>query len=103
MMKKYATHRVYDAPNHYYNQSMVTIDSNGVVVDCSPLTHESPATEWIGGIIILSARTEITPSGNFHDFLQAITGEEKPLYAWHITNFDFQEEKLTPGSLINRL
>jgi len=30
-------------------------------------------------------------------------GEESPLYAWHISHFDFSKEELTPQSRVRRL
>ena len=58
LMKNYACHRLYDSPDHYSGQSVVTLDECGQVVSYVPLTNELPATEWIGGVILLSDKQE---------------------------------------------
>ena len=105
IFKKYACHRVYDSPYHYLSQSVVSIDENGEVVECKPLTQETSFTEWIGGVIVLSPESELAHPIDFKTLHQQTTkgNESFPLYAWHISDFNFQEETLTPQSLIRRL
>lgn len=104
-VRNYACHRVYDAPNHYRPQSVVTITTYGEVLEIKPLSHESAFTEWIGGIILLSSETELTLPTDFKTLrLQMKEGDpSSPLYAWHISGFNFQEEELTPQSIVRRL
>ena len=102
--KNYACHRVYDSYNHYRPQSVVAISEKGEVMECMPLMHETSFTEWIGGVIILSPLTEIPTYPNFRSMVQEMTTPaQAPLYAWHITGFDFSKEELTPQSIIKRL
>ena len=104
-IKKYACHRVYDnGYNHYLQQSVVTIAPDGEVLECKPLTEEISSTEWIGGVIVLSHRSEIPSYSDFKTMLNEITlPGQAPLYAWHIAGFDFTQEELTPQSIIRRL
>ena len=102
--KNYACHRVYDSYNHHESQSVVAISEKGEVIGYTPLMHETSFTEWIGGVIILSPLTEIPTYPNFRSMvLEMTTPAQAPLYAWHITGFDFSKEELTPQSIIKRL
>lgn len=101
---RYACHRVYDTFGHCHPQAVVAIDTDGKVIGCTPLTHETPFTEWIGGVIVLSPMYE---KGSWTDFRSIRCGTapngQLPLYAWHISHFDFAKEELTVQSLIRRL
>lgn len=104
VVKKYACHRLYGAGKIYLTQSVVSLDEEGKVKDVSPLSEEIAATEWLGGIIILSHRTVLTPERDFQALFHQLTDSvTPPVYAWHISDFDFKEEKLTPQSRIRRL
>ena len=104
IVKKYACHRLYDASDHYYPQSVVTIDEDGKVIECHPLTEETSATEWIGGIIILSDKAEIPPFTDFQALLRLLTETNRSrIYAWHLSAFDFQQECLTSQSVLTLL
>lgn len=104
-LKRYACHRVYESPHHYHTQSVVSIAEDGSVVDCRLLTQETAHTEWIGGVIVLSPKSEIALPVEFKTLCQPTSkgNESFPLYAWHISDFNFQEEDLTSRSLIRRL
>lgn len=102
--KRYACHRVYDGCNHYHPQSVVTVTEKGEVLECASLTHETPFTEWIGGVIILSPLSEAVAGTDFPTLLREMTiSGRTPLYAWHIPHFDFNREELTPQSIMKRL
>ena len=102
--KNYACHRVYDSYNHYRPQSVVAISEKGEVMECMPLVHETSFTEWIGGVIILSPLQEIPTYPDFGTMVKEMTTPvQAPLYAWHIADFDFSKEELTPQSIIKRL
>ncbi|MBQ3190695.1 MAG: hypothetical protein IJB61_08315 [Bacteroides sp] len=102
--KRYACHRVYDSFCHFFPQSVVTITKTGEVIGCTPLKHETSFTEWIGGVIVLSPLSYIVPYRNFHSLLCEMTSiSQTPLYAWHISDFDFIKEELTPQSQLRRL
>lgn len=105
MIKNYACHRVYEGSHAYLSQSVVSITKNGEVVACKPLSQETAFTEWIGGVIVLSPISENVDSIDFNTLRQQqVKGNEPfPLYAWHISDFNFQEEAPTPQSLIRRL
>ena len=53
-MKKYACNRLYKASGEWMPQSVVSINERGEVERYAPLKEETSATEWLGGIIILS-------------------------------------------------
>lgn len=103
-IKKYACHRVYDTPDCHLGKSVVTLSMDGTVISCTPLEEEISSTEWIGGIIILSNQKEGTFEGEFARLLHQMTNNlREPIYAWHIADFDFQKEELTPASKLHRL
>ena len=103
MMKKYACNRLYRASDEWKPQSVVTINEKGEVERVAPLLEETSATEWLGGIIILSDKKIMPSQLKFNDLLDYLTPVEMPLYAWHISDFDFQQEKMTSRSVIRRL
>ena len=103
-MKKYACNRLYKAPGKWMPQSVVTINERGEVEGFAPLMEETSATEWLGGIIILSDKKVLPSQRNFNDLLDYLRPTtESSLYAWHISDFNFQQEELTPQSIIRRL
>ena len=104
LMKNYACHRLYDSPDHYSGQSVVTLDECGQVVAYVPLTNELPATEWIGGVILLSDKQELVHTDTLtNQFRQLLSGVSPRKYAWHISAFDFQREEPISGCIIRRL
>ena len=103
MMKKYACNRLYRASEEWMPQSVVTINERGEVERVAPLLEETSATEWLGGIIILSDKKIMPSQLKFNDLLDYLTPVEMPLYAWHISDFDFQQNELTSRSVIRRL
>jgi hypothetical protein len=103
MMKKYACNRLYRASEEWMPQSVVTINERGEVERIAPLLEETSATEWLGGIIILSDKKIMPSQLKFNDLLDYLTPVEMPLYAWHISDFDFQQEEMTSRSVIRRL
>ena len=103
MIKNYACHRVYEGSHAYLSQSVVSITKNGEVVACKPLSQETAFTEWIGGVIFLSDKERLASSSGFKALAQEITEGGCATYAWHISNFDFQQEELTSDSIIRRL
>lgn len=103
-MKKYAAHRLYYAPHKYQGQSAVVLNEEGKVHSFFPLEEETNATEWIGGIIILSTQAEINSEEDFRELLtQPQLSPEQCLYAWHVSHFDFINERPTPDSVLSRL
>lgn len=102
-MKKYACNRLYKSPEDILSQSIVTINERGEVEGLASLGEEVSATEWLGGIIILSDKRMMSPQQNFKELLEYLAPVEKPIYAWHISNFDFQQEEISPQSIIKRL
>ena len=99
-VKKYACHRVYDSPFHYIPQAIVCINDDGTFGKCMPLLEE-----WIGGIIVLSGKKEIMTECSTFDMILQVMGNKKnmPLYAWHISNFDFEKEELTKRRIVRIL
>lgn len=103
MVKKYACNRLYLSCNQYISPCVVTINEEGKVQGYSPLEEETSATEWIGGVIVFSDKSENLSIGTFAQFFQETKSAKHTDYAWHITNFDFQATELTPQSIIQRL
>ena len=102
-MKTYACNRLYVSYNRYVSQSVVSIDEEGKVSGYSSLVEETASTEWIGGVIFLSDKERLASSSGFKALAQEITEGGCATYAWHISNFDFQQEELTSDSIIRRL
>ena len=103
-MKNYATHRLYYPKGKYQGKSVVTLNEQGEVLSFFSLDEEINATEWIGGIIILSIKATISPDENYNDLLsQQHFTTEHPLYAWHLSHFDFGNETPTSKSILRRL
>jgi hypothetical protein len=102
--RRYACHRVYDSYHHYVSQSVVAISDKGEVMECTPLTQETSFTEWIGGVIVLSPLSEMDSVTDFKTMTNGMVHQDQtPLYAWHVSNFDFSKEELTPQSIVKRL
>lgn len=104
-MKKFACHRIYMDPDLYQSQSVIAINGRGEVVFYALLNEETNFTEWIGGIVILSPQKELHLEKEFSKFLQAAfcTESQSPLYAWHLSPFDFKNGNLMPQSILKRL
>ena len=105
-MKKFACHRLYLTPHEYLRRASVTLDEQGRVANYQLLTEETASTEWIGGVIFLLPQEEIASDANFTELLKADLNPKEttePLYAWHVSNYDFEQECLTPQSVVQRL
>lgn len=102
-MKKYACNRLYLNDGRYYPQSVVILDDKGEVAGHAPLTEETSFTEWIGGVIIISHQKDSFLTQDFKTMSEEKESAGHPLYAWHISHFDFHREELTPQSIIRRL
>lgn len=102
-MKRYACHRVYTHPDHYLKQAFITLDEQGKVIHYATFAEEFPATEWIGGVIVLSD-IDIAPNDNFRSwFQQHAKGNENSIFAWHLSEFDFEREEPAQTCIIRRL
>ena len=105
-MKKFACHRLYLTPDECLKMACVTIDGEGRVAGYKSLTEETASTEWIGGVIFLLPQAEIYSEAYFNELLNADISpkdETNPLYAWHVSNYDFEQNCLTPQSVVQRL
>ena len=102
-MKRYAVHRVYISKTQYITQASLSINTKGEVENYAPFINETAETEWLGGIIILSNKIEINNITDFRTIINYLATAKHGIYAWHISNFDFQSENLTPKSQIKRL
>ena len=105
-MKKFACHRLYLTPDECLKMACVTIDGEGRVAGYKSLTEETASTEWIGGVIFLLPQAEIYSEANFNELFKADISpknETNPLYAWHVSNYDFEHNCLTPQSVVQRL
>ena len=107
-MKRFACHYLYVSAAGCYSKYVVELEDNGRVGAYFPLKEELSATQWIGGVIIVSPmhELEIYSGEKFADFLQRAmlkTEPERPVYAWHVADFDLQEKEFTVGSRLVRL
>ena len=107
-MKRFACHYLYVSADGCYSKYVVELEDNGRVGAYFPLKEELSATQWIGGVIIVSPmhELEIYSGEKFADFLQRAMQEtetEPPVYAWHIADFDLQKKEFTMESRLVRL
>ena len=102
-MKRYACLRVYTRADHYLKQAFITLDDESKVIHYATFTEEFHATEWIGGVIVLSD-TDTAPTDDFQSWFQQHTKSDgHPIHAWHLSEFDFEREEPTPTCIIRRL
>lgn len=102
-MKRYACHRLYLSNDQYIRQAVVTIDEEGRVSHYTTLEEESHSTEWIGGIIVLNGSLHF-PEENIQEWLKLQSYPTSgPVYAWHLSAFDFEKECTTPESILRCL
>ena len=101
-MRNYACHRVYTDADHYLKQAFVSIGEGGKIIRLGEFQEEMVATEWIGGVIFLTT-TDEAPKGDFHSWAKQQKNGQTPVYAWHLSEFDFEREEPTPNCIIRRL
>lgn len=102
-MKRYACHRVYTRADNYLKQAFITLDEDGRVIHYATFIEEFQATEWIGGVIVLSD-TDATPTNDFRSWFQEhAKSNGQTIHAWHFSEFDFEKEEPTPTCIIRRL
>ncbi len=89
-MRKVGATRIYTSSANFLRNHVVEIDGRNVI-DIYPLTHETPMTEWLPGIIVLSdiAETEVCNFTNITDFFLHQQKGARPLTAWHISDADY--------------
>ena len=107
-MRRFACHYLYVSADGCYSKYVVELEDSGRVRAYFPLKEELSATQWIGGVIIISPMygLEICSGEKFADFLHRAmleTGCEQPVYAWHIADFDFPGKEFTTLSIRVRL
>ena len=74
-MRRFACQRLYLSPDTYFIRYVVELGNNGKIQSYYPLEEEIYATQWIGGVIVLSARRKlepIMPEKNFKTFLAQV-------------------------------
>ena len=103
MVRRYACNRLYLSCNQYISPGVVTINEEGKVQGYSALEEETSATEWIGGVIVFSDKAENLSIETFAQCFEDTKNAKHADYAWHIFDFNFQKEMLTPQSIIRRL
>lgn len=104
-IKNFACHKLYWNIDSFQEQSVVRVNGRGEVLSFQLLDEEIRHTEWIGGVIILSPMIELSMVSDFKTLLQDAYREEKvsPLYAWHVSHFDFTKEDINPQSILRKL
>ena len=108
-MRLFACHRLYLSSDTCFVRYVVELGDDGKMQRYYPLEEEIYATQWIGGVIVLSAKEEpepIMPNESFKTFLAQVTRTNTKIqecYAWHITDFDIVREEFVSQSRITRL
>lgn len=105
-MRRFACHRLYTSVADCRPQSVVELQADGTLHAVFPLQEEVSATQWIGGVIVLSSFPALTLQAGetFSAFLQRATSPAGgSLYAWHITDFDLHRKSFRPDSRLRRL
>ncbi len=89
-MRKVGATRIYTSSANFQRNHVVEIDGRNVI-DIYPLTHESPMTEWLQGVIVVSGMppAEVTHINIIADFFQHQPASGSPLHAWHIADVDY--------------
>ena len=105
-MKRFAANRVcYVSTQTMLKNHVVEVDEkNHQVIHVFGLEEEIRQTEWLGGIILISADCpERTAGESFATYLQKIKSlqiEGSSLYAYHITAFNVNLMEFTTESRI---
>lgn len=102
-MRKYACNRLYYSSDKYLSPAVVDLDDTGCVISFALLENEQAATKWIGGIIVLSEDNDLRMKKDFHHFLLMSKTSREAIYAWHISDFDFDKENFSSNSILKRL
>lgn len=100
-MKRFACHYLYVSADGYYSRYVVEVNDNAEVIRYFPLIEEICATQWIGGVIVLStaAELQIDKHESFSAFLQKATAEtDGPRYAWHVMGVDLLRKEFNTTS-----
>lgn len=104
-IKRYACHRLYWNVDSCQGQSVVSVNQKGEVCSFKLLDGEMGHTEWLGGIIILSPMEDLRLERELNGLLQNAFQIEipGPLYAWHVSHFDFEKLDFTSQSKLRKL
>lgn len=109
-MRKVAAHRIYLAPcKEWLSMQVVELDLSGKVVGLTALREEQCATEWLGGVIVITSKSPERMKGeSFSDFCNRLCKEEAAFQladcrAYHVTQFDVAGMNFTPASRMVRL
>lgn len=104
-IKKFACHKLYLNFDSCQGQSVVCVNDRGEVLSFQLLDEEIRHTEWIGGVIILSPMIELSMARDFNTLLcDAFRVQiDSPLYAWHVSHFDFTNGNISSLSTLRKL
>lgn len=109
-MRKVAAHRIFLAPwSEWRSMHVVELDASGSVVALTPLTEEQRATEWLGGVIVVTSKyPERYEEENFSAFCSRLYREDSvsqlaACRAYHLASFDVAGMHFTPASRVIRL
>lgn len=104
-MKRFACHRLYAGNGYVLQKAVVCINEAGEIQSYEPLEGETPFTQWIGGVILVNSSPLWELKGTFSVLCNELS--ELPAnhtsFAWHLTDFDFEKEEITPQSRLYRL
>lgn len=106
-MKRFACHHLYVSSDACFSKGVVELGDDGKVCGYFCLEEEISATQWIGGVIILSSAVNADKKDgeSFRLFLERIVkkAEDVDCYAWHIADFDLIKEEFNLRSKLVRL
>ncbi len=89
-MRRVGATRIYTSSVNFLHNYILEIDGR-CVVGYLPLTHETPMTEWLQGVIVVSdvPGTIAKDFTNISEFFSYGQQPDAPLHAWHITKMDY--------------
>ena len=102
-MIRYACNRLYYAEDKYLAPAVVCIDEEGKVISYALLEEETCATEWIGGVILLTSTEDMKLEADFPKTLSQVSSDKMPIYAWQIGTLDIVKHSFTAETQLRRL
>lgn len=105
-MRKIASNRVYYGDGLLNHHTNCYIEIHGKYVGkVYPITEETPMTEWLPGIIVITADEallmEVIRTKDLS--LLHLLSQNQPTFAYHISEVDLEHNKLTEYSKLTLL
>ena len=104
-MRRVASNWVYRSETQLLKQAVVVL-TDEYVGNYYAIQDDMPATEWIGGIVFLTAQEEpeFPKMVTLEDLKRLLLDEEyTPRYAYHLEGIDIDSTELFPSARVVRL